>query len=304
MLLRYDADPLAAAERSHEVVDNDTVDPCADKTDDHKTERIDEKSRATYHHPCDRHRHPHVEVKILVEDLGYYVKSPGRGIDAEQYRLRSAQHQHKTEKVKPQVSHHGSRPRLHQILIRADLLPQIHHGAQNQCGISRLDPELRPNQAIRHNKKYSIDYQNHSGNFDNNAHVGKHPAYDNRQAGDAAYHKFAGHKEIVYRSSSNKHGYGNREHVSPEFWSLDRGPKRSVFHYGRLLVCFSKILSGTFQIPVYRLCGPAPGSHGKYHRGGTCDGISTGKYPGTRRHARLIRHEAPATVGLKTRCSP
>ena len=81
------ADTPALVQTCREVIDHQAVDPCADESDDDQAERIDGEGGAADDHSGDGDRHSYIEMQILVDYLGKYVKASGRGIYAKHYCL-------------------------------------------------------------------------------------------------------------------------------------------------------------------------------------------------------------------------
>ena len=185
VLLRHDAHPLAVVERGSEIVHHQAVNPCADKSDDHHTEIVDEESRAADNSTSNAHRRANVEMQILVYNLGQNVQSARRGVDAEHQCLRRTQQQYKAAEVQPRVAHYrhraGSQILIGNLLPRQDSIPHIGERTQYHGGVDRLSTELMPNQHPCQYQQYGVDSHNDDRQTDVDARCCKDIAQHNRQ---------------------------------------------------------------------------------------------------------------------------
>ena len=103
-LRRNDADAFAVIHAGGEVIDDQAVDPRADKADDYHTEVVDSKCRAADDSATDTNRHTDIKMQILVDNLSQYIQSARRGVHAELKGLTSTQQEYEAHQVKPHVA--------------------------------------------------------------------------------------------------------------------------------------------------------------------------------------------------------
>ena len=97
-------------------------------------------------------------MEVLVYDLGHDVQPAGGGVDVEQKGLGNAQENHETHQVEPEIPHHRNRARSNEFFVRHDGFAQIHHRAQDQGCINRLDTEITAEQQQgEHNENHIED---------------------------------------------------------------------------------------------------------------------------------------------------
>ena len=209
IVFRHDAHSLAVVQRGGEVIDHQSVDPGADKSDDHHAEGVDEECRAADDGTGDAHRGPNVEVQILVHNLGQNVETAGGGVDAEHQSLCGTQQQHEAAEVQPRVAHYR-RGAGHQVVVgnllpREDGVPHVGERTENHGGINRLGSELMSNQQPRQDEEDGVDGHDDDGQTNVDARGLEDVVQHNRETRDGADNQLAGHQKIIYSGSGYKH---------------------------------------------------------------------------------------------------
>ena len=211
-----DIHAYARVDACHEVVYHQAVDPRAHQAHDDQAHVVDQEGRAAYSPAPYRDRRAQAHVAILVDDLGQDVEPARRGVDAEQYRLRHAQHQHKAQQVEPRVGDHLPRALYRdskeRLLDGAHCPQKVDHGAQNEGRVHRLGPKLVADEHKCKQQQDGVDDKYHGAHRQEGHKLGNHE----RQAGDRAHDEVTGNEKEIYRARGNKHARGHDDQVEPE----------------------------------------------------------------------------------------
>ena len=221
VFLRNDTDAFAVVERGGEVVDHETVNPGADKTDDYHAEVVDEECGAADNGTGDGDRGADVEVEVLVDYLGEDVQSAGGGVDAEHKGLRSTQKQDEAAEVEPGIAHDGHRAGgdvlVRDVLPGEDGVPHIGKRTQNHSGVDRLGSELMPNQNPCQDKQDGVDGHNDDREADIDTSCHEDVVEYDGETGDGADNELAGHQKVVDGGGSDEHAEGHNDQFLPKF---------------------------------------------------------------------------------------
>ena len=170
IVLGDDAHTLALVEVGGEHVHYHAVDPSGDKADDDHLEGVDGESREADDGTRHAHRLTHVEVQVLVDDLGQDVKAARGGVDGEHQGLGGAEDDDAAEQVEPGVAHHGIgrtgiNTHINQVFVRGgqvfpgvEPFAELGHGTEDQSAIDGLEAEFFADEQIGQHQQDGVEY--------------------------------------------------------------------------------------------------------------------------------------------------
>lgn len=105
-----DAEPFVVVEGGGEVVDDKSVNPGADETDDDHSELVvgDEEGGAADDGACDGDGGTNIEMEEFVDYFGEDIEATRGGVDAEHEGLGGTEKEYEAAEVEPWVTHDGS----------------------------------------------------------------------------------------------------------------------------------------------------------------------------------------------------
>ena len=148
-------------------------------------------------------------MEVLVHYLGQDVKAAGGGVDVEQDGLGQAHDEHEAEEVEPDVSHHRGLAGLEELLVRKHLAPELDEGTQDQRRVNCLCAEFLADEYPRQHQQHGVDGEYHHGHPELDAELVGQVGDNDRQTGNGAEHKFAGHHEVVHGRRRYEHTDGH-----------------------------------------------------------------------------------------------
>ena len=157
-----DAHTLLVVEARGEIVHHQTVDPSANKTDNHHVEGVNGEGGAADDGTRHRNGRAYIKMQVFVDNLGQDVQTSCRGVDLEKHVLGGDEQEHKTSDFKSDGVHQewDSGTGLYATLVGEVRFQHTHHRTQNQGRVNGFNAKLLANQEVRENQQDGINHEN------------------------------------------------------------------------------------------------------------------------------------------------